>query len=711
MADPSLEVKVEHLQDTVDQLSAKVDSYHISLVNIVDKKKKKKDDEGDENEERGNWGSKLDFLLSCLGYAVGLGNVWRFPILAYENGGGAFFIPYTIMLLLVGIPIFFLELALGQFSSSGPATCWRFAPLFSGIGVGMVIVSALVCIYYNMIIAWSLYYLFASFTSELPWAECRAPWATQFCLDYVKLMPRLNCTDDYGWSGDVDGACYNTSVVPKVIKAIWNETLAKSNDIERVLPTREYLRREVLGIDQDDNDPGLGNLGPIHWQLVLCLLLGWVFVCLTLCKGVKSSGKVVYVTATFPFLVLIILLVRGVLLEGYYTGIEFYITPHLEVLKSAKVWKEAANQIFFSLSASWGGLIALSSYNKFHNDIFRDALVVSFGNCLTSVFAGFVIFSYLGFLANELGADVSTVAGSGGTTLAFVVYPFAVTKMPVSTLWAILFFVMLVTLGVDSQFVLVETVTTSFLDIFPKTRKFKGFVVMCFCAAFFVLGLTLTTDGGLDMLDLMDTYAGGWNVLIIAICECIAIGWVYGARRFLRDIETMIGSKVCGCLPWVAFKYIWAACWCFVTPVVIVFVLIFSWIDYQRVDRLPQWADALGWLMTLSVIVAIFVVAIVKFCMAPGDSFGEKWRVVTSPTSDWGPALPKHRTLVTQYVPNFIVDPKNDSLPANAYQIEGGQTNLAYQFNGKPDDVIGKYTYENPPETSTFEPVIMATKM
>lgn len=117
--------------------------------------------DGDENTERGNWSSKREYILSTIGYAVGLGNIWRFPYLAYRNGGGtegfdarfwflleitvkflllwgllfstgAFLIPYFVMLVVTGIPLYFLESALGQFCSQGPINVWRAVPLLQG---------------------------------------------------------------------------------------------------------------------------------------------------------------------------------------------------------------------------------------------------------------------------------------------------------------------------------------------------------------------------------------------------------------------------------------------------------------------------------------------------------------------------------------------------------------------------------------------------
>merc|ERR1719312_1314882 len=103
-------------------------------------------------------------------------------------------------------------------------------------------------------------------------------------------------------------------------------------------------------------------------------------------------------------------------------------------------------------------------------------MVVCIGNCMTSFVAGFAIFSVLGFMANEIGLSVKDVA-TDGTGLAFVAYPDLVTRLPLPTLWSILFFLMLFTLGLDSQFAIVETILTGILDFEPSLRPKKTLIV------------------------------------------------------------------------------------------------------------------------------------------------------------------------------------------------------------------------------------------
>ncbi|XP_033636219.1 sodium- and chloride-dependent neutral and basic amino acid transporter B(0+)-like [Asterias rubens] len=601
---------------------------------------------GDENEERGNWSNHMEFLLSCIGYAVGLGNVWRFPYLCYSNGGGAFLIPYLVMLLFAGLPLFFMELAFGQYSSSGPIRCWNSVPMFRGVGIGMVIVSAWVGIYYNVVITYTLYYMFMSLTTSLPWAGCDHEWNTAFCSDLYK-----DCIKSGGII-TFNNTCVPVGNLTSVEMDMYNITVnGNSTDLSsyvdplkglRVRPTEEFYKNGML---HDSGD--IGKSGYIIWQLALCLALAWLLVFGCLVKGIKSSGKVVYFTATFPYIVLVILLFRGITLEGYWKGVEYFVTPRWNHLGEAKVWKDAAVQIFYSLSASWGGLITLSSYNRFKNNCLRDAILVPVLNCGTSILAGFVIFSILGNMSHELDKPVENVIDET-FGLAFIVYPEAVLHFPAAPVWSFLFFFMLLTLGLDSQFCIVETVVTAVMDQFPeKLKGKKTFVVAGYCGVCFLLGLNTVTQAGNYWVWLMDKYAADFALLIFGLCECIALGWCYGAKRFTNDIRTMLGDKV---VDSIFFKW-WPLNWCCITPCVLAFVLMFNWISWTNPTakdyEFPPWAHAIGWLMISSTLIFIPIVWVWEFIRAEG-TVTDRLRTMITPTSEWGPALQHHREEATR---------------------------------------------------------------
>ncbi|XP_037755881.1 sodium- and chloride-dependent glycine transporter 2 isoform X1 [Chelonia mydas] len=585
------------------------------------------DDKGDENKARGNWSSKMDFILSMVGYAVGLGNVWRFPYLAFKNGGGAFLIPYLMMLALAGIPIFFLEVSLGQFASQGPVSVWKAIPALQGCGIAMLIISVLIAIYYNIIMCYTLFYLFASFVPVLPWASCTNPWNTPGCKDKNKLLLDSCIIGDHP-KIQIKNSTFCMSAYPNLTMVNFTSQGNKTF----VSGSEEYFKYFVLKISG-----GIEYPGEIRWPLALALFLAWAIVYASLAKGIKTSGKVVYFTATFPYVVLIILLIRGVTLPGAGAGIWYFITPKWEKLIDAMVWKDAATQIFFSLSAAWGGLITLSSYNKFHNNCYRDTLIVTCTNSATSIFAGFVIFSVIGFMANELKVDIEDVADQG-PGIAFVVYPEALTRLPLSPFWAIIFFLMLLTLGLDTMFATIETIVTSVSDEFPKyLRTHKPLFTLVCCISFFIMGFPMITQGGLYMLQLVDTYAASYSLVIIAIFELVGISYIYGLQRFCEDIEMMIGFQP---------SKFWRVCWAFVTPTILTFILCFSFYQWEPMTygayHYPGWSMVLGWLMLACSVVWIPIMFVIKMHLAPGK-FIERLKLVCSPQPDWGPFLAKHR--------------------------------------------------------------------
>ncbi|CAG0904089.1 unnamed protein product, partial [Darwinula stevensoni] len=395
--------------------------------------------------ERGHWTGKCDFFFSALGFAVGLTNIWKFPYLCYKYGGGAFLLPYTFMLFLVGIPMFLVELTIGQFSALTPIKCFsNMAPVFAGIGITSFLESIKDIVSYNMIIAWSLYYLGLSFKSDLPWTHCGQDHNTHRC--YSDTEKRF-CIERNDSNVYFNGTCFDAAISER-------EGISEISPGERISASEEYMKHSVLGITS-----GLEELGTLQWRLVLSYFAAWVLIFLCLCKGIRSSGKVVYFTATFPYVVMVALLVRGVTLPGAMDGIRFYIVPQWDKVMNIKVWEQALAQILGSLSLGGGGLITLASYNRFRYNLIRDTWAVSLGNSFTSIFGGFAIFSTLGFMAHQLEVPVDQVARDG-TSLAFIAYPELIAQLPASNFWAILFFLMLITLGLDSAFVIVENISS-----------------------------------------------------------------------------------------------------------------------------------------------------------------------------------------------------------------------------------------------------------
>ncbi|KAG9463652.1 hypothetical protein GDO78_021356 [Eleutherodactylus coqui] len=318
----------------------------------------------------------------------------------------------------------------------------------------------------------------------------------------------------------------------------------------------------------------------------------------------------------------------------------YYLTPQWDKILDAKVWGDAASQIFYSLGCAWGGLITMASYNKFHNNCYRDSIIISITNCATSVYAGFVIFSILGFMANHLGVDVSKVADHG-PGLAFVAYPEALTLLPISPLWSILFFFMLILLGLGTQFCLLETLVTAVVDEIGSDWiiRWKTIVTLGVAVIGFLLGIPLTTQAGIYWLLLMDNYAASFSLVVISCIMCVAIMYIYGHRNYFKDIEMMLGFP-----PPLFFQI----CWRFISPAIIFFILVFTVIQYRPISYndyvYPGWAISLGFLMALSSVVCIPLYAAFKIWRSDGDTFLQRVKNAVKPNKDWGPALHEHRT-------------------------------------------------------------------
>nr|AHH29249.1 nutrient amino acid transporter [Leptinotarsa decemlineata] len=479
-------------------------------------------------QDRPQWGRSIEFLMSCVAMNVGLGNIWRFPFVAYENGGGAFVIPYLLVLTFFGRPMYYLEMCLGQFTSRGNVKMFEsLAPILKGIGYGQLIGDFSVATYYCTLMAISLFYLIQSFTSDLPWTECRDEWKTN------PFLQGKTCVS--------------------------SKSVNVSNNIS-VCSSELYFRIEVLRESPDISE----GLGIPDWRLALYLLASWIVTFLICSKGVKSSGKVSYFLALFPYIILFSLLIRATTLEGSVEGIAFFFLPQWEKLLEAKVWYAAITQCMFSLNIGFGTVTMCASYNSFRHNTYRDAIIVSILDTGTSMLAGTIIFGILGNLALKLNVDIDKVVTSG-TGLAFISYPEAIARFEsVPWVFAVLFFSMLFILGVGSLIALYGSASTVIMDSYPHLNI--SYVSFGTAVVGFIIGLVYITPGGQWIFTMVDFYAGTAIFFFMNTSEIIIIAWWYGIEDICKDIEFMLGRKT---------GIYWRMSWGLIIPVALLAVMVY----------------------------------------------------------------------------------------------------------------------------------------
>lgn len=389
---------------------------------------------------RERWTSRVFFVFAAIGSAIGLGNVWRFPYITYEYGGGVFLIPYIIGLIVIGIPWLILEFGMGRYFQRG-------APgVFAGIGKNWewlgwwpAFAAFLIITYYTVVMAWALRYAVSSATVAWGVGEAGAEGA-----------------------GD-------------------------------------YFFGTVLGLSS-----GPGVLGSLQWPIVGALLITWVIIFLVMFRGAKVIGQVSLWAVSLAWVLLAILLIRSLTLPGIAQGLNFYLAPDFAKLGSVDVWYAAFSQIAFTLSLGMAGMFAYGSFIAKKADVSNNAVITSVSDAATAFFAGFVIFSTAGYIMQALSVPIEGVSVSGlglafvGFPVAISMMP------TLNAFTGIIFFLCLFFLGLTSAYFLAYGgIVTPLMDKFGWSRVKTSAVVSVICFLIGLIYTTQGGLYWLDIVDRM----------------------------------------------------------------------------------------------------------------------------------------------------------------------------------------------------------------
>ncbi|XP_014677275.1 PREDICTED: sodium- and chloride-dependent betaine transporter-like [Priapulus caudatus] len=543
--------------------------------------------------------SRVKFVFSCLAYGLGLGNVWRFPYMAYKSGGGAFWIAYVVVLLLCGVPLLLMEMAVGQHTRHGPIYALKkLTPMFKGVGLASTIVSCVIAAYCSVVMAWALASMITSFHLDEMWSACEMEWSSLGCFsDFVTTTTA---------AGNVTTTPVNATLVPVSV---------------------EYFQRRVL-----KQSGGFTDIDSIVWELALLTMFAWMFIFFSTWRGVKAKGKSLYIMTTMPCILLLVLLLRSLALPGAYNGLVYFFSPSWEQLADSKVWLYAAAAQLNSVALACGSWIVISSYEDYHNNIYKDTAGILVVDTIASLVVGVTMFATLGFMAETMGQDIDTVAPRD-PAVVFEVFPVLFRTMFLPSLWSFLFFITVIYLGKETQFGLVETLLEGITDHLQmwvhNTLHYHEVLVLLTCFTLYVFGMPFVTNAGVYIVQFVDVFVAENAVLLLAVAEMLVLAWGFGYKKLRVVVTTIMDGK--------GPPMFFIVCWLVVSPLLLMVIWIMSLVQHSPLEYngdssfYPAWAEPLGWTITILPLLCIPGMAIIYYYKR-SIAYSRKYREQVPPT-------------------------------------------------------------------------------
>ncbi|XP_041492741.1 orphan sodium- and chloride-dependent neurotransmitter transporter NTT5-like [Microtus oregoni] len=567
---------------------------------------------------------KTENILILVAFSIGLGSVWRFPYLCHQNGGGSFLLMYLILLLLMGIPLLYMEMIIGQWLRKDNIQAWKqLAPWLGGLGYSSTLACVLVSLYNSALISWNVMYLGQSFGYPPPWEQCKMHSRDHGNISMTKIQCLRTVPYQYFW--------YHT-------------TLNASSQVE------EGIEMLVLNI-------------------TLCLFATWVFLYIILIIRMRISVLMLIFSIFFPYVLLCCFLIRSLFLRGAMASLRRLVTIELSVLSSLDTWRQAGGHVLYSLGLGMGTIITFSSYQTRGDNYIKLAFFVAMANLVMSLLSTAIIFLVLGFwtttsgpscveksvnklvdliikgvlsqaawppqgiihkppveymdwisqLPSQLQADVVRFSPPcsilvqkekfmEGPGLAYVAFSQVISLFPGSSFWAIIFFIALVIMGLATLTTLLESIVLPLQRNIPTFEKYPKLIPVTVCLGGLLGSLVLSSRSGSYVVFLFDDHLVPMVLVVIVVLQNLSLAFVYGIRRFRAEMFYQLGRLV-----WAPFTFLWT----YVTlPALLVLLAIYflnlyhrkslyyiSWNDSMSQEvKQPYQKIVLGWITFLSVL-------------------------------------------------------------------------------------------------------------